>query len=400
MEGLSEDDLIARSGVPAERVRGYVALGVLQPTAQGFRPPDIQLARVFAAFEDAGIAPQQIAELMAQGNWSNAWADLIFPDPFPFSGKTLGELVDGLGLPRPMVERLYSVWQLPRPDWDERVREDDAEVLRVSLVMFEGLARNEDSTVTGAKIFGENVRRIAESQVRYFRAHVEEPLYASGMKMREAIDIAAQLGKSFKDETFHALQILHARHMEHYVMEDVIANLELSLEEAGMAQRRPAKPPAIAFLDLSGYSSLTEKEGDEIAARMAENLGEMVQGAAARHGGRVVKLLGDGVMFHFSEPRDAIHLGLDLVDEAPTRGLPNARMGMHAGPVIYRDADYFGRTVNVAARVADYARPSEVLVTAEAAVAGPPAGVRLVEIGEVTLKGLSRPVSLLQAQRN
>jgi adenylate cyclase len=124
----------------------------------------------------------------------------------------------------------------------------------------------------------------------------------------------------------------------------------------------------------------------------------MVQAAAARHRGRVVKLLGDGVMFHVPDPWDAILLGLDLVREAPERGLPKARMGVHAGPVIFRDADYFGRAVNVAARVTDYARPSEVLVSADAVRSGSPEGVELSEIGEVTLKGLSGPVALYHAR--
>jgi adenylate cyclase len=195
------------------------------------------------------------------------------------------------------------------------------------------------------------------------------------------------------------IDILHTRHMEHYIVEDVISNLELSLERAGLAQRRPKLPPAIAFLDLTGYTSLTEQEGDEVASKLAERLAEMVNGAASRTGGQVVKLLGDGVMFHFGDPAGAIRCGLDLVDEAPAQGLPRARMGVSSGPVIYRDGDYFGRTVNVAARVTDYARPGEVLVTADAVVEPVPDDVAFTEIGDIGLKGVSAPVRLYQAGR-
>ncbi|HEV8563736.1 MAG TPA: adenylate/guanylate cyclase domain-containing protein [Actinomycetota bacterium] len=398
MTGLSEEELIARSGVASDRVRHFIELKILEPAAEGFRPPDIQLARLYEAFDQAGISPEQISALMADGAWSNAWADLIFPNPHPFSEKTLDRLAVELDLPRSLIERTYAAWQLPMPGWEEPVREDDVEYLGVIATIFNGVGRNEDASIPAARIFGDNLRRIAESQVRFFREHVEDPLYSSGLPMRDAIQTAAELGKAFMEKARHGMMLLHARHMEHYIIEDIVQNLELTLEQAGMAQRRPDRPPAIAFLDLSGYTSLTELEGDQAAVRLAEGLGDMVQAAATRHRGRVVKLLGDGVMFHVPDPADAILLGLDLVREAPERGLPKARMGVHAGPVIFRDADYFGRTVNVAARVTDYARPSEVLVTADAAQTGSPDGVELSEIGEVSLKGLSAPVALFLAR--
>jgi adenylate cyclase len=398
MKAFGIEELAARAGVDPARVNRFVELGVLSPGPDGFRPPDIQLARIYLSLDEAGIEAEQIAELTAGGAWSNAWGDLIFPDPTPFSDRTLEELAGDLDLPRTLVERVYAVWQLPRPDWDDHVREDEVELLRIAAFMFEGMGRSEESAMAAARIFSENLRRLAESQVRFFRTHVEEPLYASGIPMREAIDIVSGIGQAFMEQAARVIEILHMRHLEHYIMEDVISNLELSLEQAGLAQRQPKRPPAIAFLDLTGYTSLTEQEGDEAAARLAENLAEMVHEAASRAGGHVVKLLGDGVMFHFAEPAGAIRCGLDLVDESPARGLPRARMGVNSGPVIFRDGDYFGRTVNVAARVTDYARPAEVLVTADAAPEPPPDGVSFSEIGEVGLKGVSAPVHLFQAR--
>jgi adenylate cyclase len=399
MAGLSEEELVARSGVDAARVRRFVELKILDPGHDGFRPPDIQLARLYESLDQAGIAPEQISALVADGAWSNAWADLIFPNPHPFSDQTLAKLASERDLPRSLVERTYAAWQLPMPGWDDRVREDDAECLDLIAVIFNGVGRDEDASLPAARIFGDSLRRIAESQVRFFRDHVEDPLYSSGLPMKDAIQTAAEIGKAFLESANHGMLLLHARHMEHAIVGDVLQNLEITLERAGMARRRPERPPAIAFLDLSGYTSLTEREGDEAAVRLAEQLGDMVRAAATRHGGRVVKLLGDGVMFHAADPADAVRLGLELVHDAPERGLPRARMGVHAGPVILRDGDYFGRTVNVAARVADYARPNEVLVTADAVDAGSAQGYELAEIGEVTLRGLSVPIDLFHARR-
>jgi class 3 adenylate cyclase len=105
-----------------------------------------------------------------------------------------------------------------------------------------------------------------------------------------------------------------------------------------------------------------------------------------------VKLLGDGVMFHFPDPGRAVLCGLELVDRIPLVGLPQARVGLHSGPVVFQNGDYFGRTVNVAARITDYARPGEVLVSEEvvAATDGLQA-VRYQPVGPVSLKGLIAP---------
>ena len=76
-----------------------------------------------------------------------------------------------------------------------------------------------------------------------------------------------------------------------------------------------------------------------------------------------MKLLGDGVMFHFPDPAQGVCCGLELVDRIPEVGLPRARVGLHSGPVVFQHGDYFGRTVNIAARITDHARPGEVLVS-------------------------------------
>jgi len=399
VNGYTDEQLAGLAGVPLDRIRWFMEIGILEPEPGGFRPPHVQLVRVFESLEDAGIAPEDVAKMMADGNWSNAWADMIFPNPTPYSDTTLGEMSDDLGLPLRFVERLYAAWQLPRPGWDERIREDEARYLRGATMVYQGIGRNEEGTLAVARGFGDNLRRIAETQAHFFREHVEDPLYSSGVPMRDGIQIVAATGRQFIDATVDFLSMLYTRHLEHYAFEDIVQNLELALEQSGLGQRKPKDPPAIAFLDLTGYTSLTERQGDRAATDLAGALAETVDEAATRRRGRVVKLLGDGVMFHFRDPRDAIVCALDLVEAVPARGLPPARVGVNAGPVIFRDSDYFGRTVNVAARVTDHAQPGEVLVTADIADGGAPDGVRLDDVGEVGLKGLTAPVRLFRAHR-
>jgi adenylate cyclase len=143
---------------------------------------------------------------------------------------------------------------------------------------------------------------------------------------------------------------------------------------------------------------MTEDSGDEAAADHARSLVDLVRRASMEHAGQLVKMLGDGAMLHFVDASAAVRCGLELVERVSGAGLPPARVGVNAGPLIQRDGDYFGRTVNIAARVADYARPNEVLATAEA-VRGVSSGIEFAQIGEVSLKGVADPVELYTVRR-
>ena len=117
-----------------------------------------------------------------------------------------------------------------------------------------------------------------------------------------------------------------------------------------------------------------------------------------RFGGIAVKMLGDGVMFHFPDPADAVRCASFLLPEVAGRGLPPARVGIHAGPVVFRDGDYFGHTVNLASRITDYARPGEVLVSGSVVESvGEAEGLAFQPIGPVVLKGVSEPIVLYVA---
>ncbi len=119
--------------------------------------------------------------------------------------------------------------------------------------------------------------------------------------------------------------------------------------------------------------------------------------AVVRHDGTLVKMLGDGAMLHFASVDAGIAAALELRESIPDEGLPPARFGIDAGPLIVRDVDFYGRTVNVAARLVDYARPREVLVTADAVEAAKPEAFDFTEIGPVSLKGVAEPVRVFSA---
>jgi class 3 adenylate cyclase len=155
----------------------------------------------------------------------------------------------------------------------------------------------------------------------------------------------------------------------------------------------------MCFLDITGYTRLTSEQGDAAAADLASTFNRMVQRTSHQYAGRAVKWLGDGVMFYFADPGPGVEAALEMVDGAADAGLPPAHVGLHAGPVLFQEGDYFGSTVNIAARIADYARPGEVLVSQAVVEASPDVSAQFTEIGPVELKGVSEATRLHVARR-
>jgi class 3 adenylate cyclase len=170
------------------------------------------------------------------------------------------------------------------------------------------------------------------------------------------------------------------------------------MAKAGIHSRLE-RPPAMCFLDITGYTRLTQERGDEAAAELAATLARLVQRGSVQYGGKPVKWLGDGVMFYFRDPGPGVRAALDMVDELAAAGLPPAHVGLHTGPVLFQQGDYFGQTVNLTARIADYARPGEVLVSEAVADMTQEDGISFRDIGPAELKGVTGTMRLLRADR-
>jgi class 3 adenylate cyclase len=102
-------------------------------------------------------------------------------------------------------------------------------------------------------------------------------------------------------------------------------------------------------------------------------------------------------MFYFSDAGPGVRAAIEMVDGLAAAGLPPAHVGLHARPVLFQEGDYFGQTVNLTARIADYARQGVVPVSQAVANASQEKGIAFGEIGPVELKGESGTVHLLRA---
>lgn len=155
------------------------------------------------------------------------------------------------------------------------------------------------------------------------------------------------------------------------------------------------------FADLAGFTALTEAHGDEHAVELVADFADCLRGLLAEHGAEEVKTIGDAMMLRCRDPVGAIDLGLRIVEEIASRPqFPIVRVGMHTGPAIERDGDWFGAAVNVAARVSGAARGGEVLLTdATRLAAGDLESIELRTRGEQRFKNVKQPIRLFQAGR-
>jgi adenylate cyclase len=152
------------------------------------------------------------------------------------------------------------------------------------------------------------------------------------------------------------------------------------------------------FADIAGFTALTEAHGDEHAAALVDDFCASVQSLLPA-GGEHVKTIGDAVMVRIPDPADAIRFGLRLTSAAIRQhGASAVRVGLHHGPAITRDGDYFGAAVNLAARVSSLAGGGEVLVTGETAALAPELeGVYYEARGRRELRNVREPVELFAA---
>jgi len=401
MNGLSASELADRAGVTEAEVQRLVELGILvaRDGDQPFLAADAQKVRLATACEQAGLPMAGIAAAIRDGRLSFG-----FLEAPPFrrwavrSGRTYRQVSQETGVPLELLGSFLEAIGFARMAPDELIREDELEVVPL---LQRGLVTGILDQVWSSRLgrgFAEGLRLIAGVETEIWQARFMAPVRASGADQQTARERAAQLSIDFLPLVDTALLAAYRRQQELAWIEDMVEDIEAALEAAG-ALGRPERVPAMCFLDLVGYTRLTEEHGDQAAAGLAEALAVLVGRSSREYGGVPVKWLGDGVMFHFRDPAGAVLAALQMVEQFPAAGLPPAHVGVAAGPVVVQGGDYFGRTVNLAARIAAYASASRVLVSERVVEGAPPQGVTFAEEGQVQLEGFAHPVRLLEARR-
>ncbi|MEZ0239712.1 MAG: adenylate/guanylate cyclase domain-containing protein [Chloroflexota bacterium] len=390
-----------RAGVSHEDLDRFVELQLVVPDSDDrLSAGDVRKIGLIDSLVAGGIPLDGMAEAHRVGHMTLDFLDDPSYEHFSALGKlTFVDLSAQTGIPVELLlvirEAIGSAVAQPT----DLVREIELGI--VPMIEAElAMGYPADAVERGLRTMGDSLRRAAVSEADAFAMIVMTPAVnrpgATGADISRAAVVATQRIRPTVDSAL--LAIYHAQ-QAHAWTTNIMLGFERALRHAGLVAH-PARPPAMCFLDVTGYTRLTAERGDAAAGELAEQLRRMVQRTSVQHGGRPVKWLGDGVMFHFRDPGPGVVAALEMAEAMAPAGLPPAHVGLHAGPVLVQDGDYYGATVNIAARIAEYARPGEVLVSHAVVEATSDAPVSFAEVGMVELKGVSEPVRLHIAHKD
>ena len=387
-----------RAGVEPGYVARLIEVGILEPDKDGLLPDgDVRRVRIVQTLEGAGLPLEGLGQAIRSGALSLGFIDSPSYDRWASqSDTTFLSLSERTGVPIALLTVIREAMGSAPPNPEDRVRED--ELLVVPLIQLQHEKGFRPEVIERAlRVYGDSMRRISETESDWWRSEVMMPLLQMGYDAAAMDAASKELSPALSRVSDEAVLAVYHGQQAHSWMRNILESFEAALTSAGLHSRLE-RFPAMCFLDLTGYTRLTEERGDAVAADLARSLAGLVQKDSVRYGGRVVKWLGDGVMFHFPDPGKGVLAALDMVGAAVSLGLPPAHVGLHAGPVLFQEGDYFGRTVNITARIADYARPGEVLVTQEVVDVSSDLAVAFTDIGPIELKGVSGAIDLYSAR--
>ena len=387
-ERLTTSALAKRIDVKPATLKRWADSGVIPGYDGEWTPAAAAHARIVARLRERGHSLQSIREAGAAGRLAFAYAEDLFPDDEATT--TLEDAAAEVGLEPALVERILAAAGFSRGTM-QRLTEDDVQLLRYSEAVL-GAGFPLVAFLQLIRVYGQALAQIADAEVRLFHLYVHEPLMRDGVPGLQMAEEMASLARQILPLASPVMDGLHQRLVAHFVEQDVVGHMEADLAGGGLDLGRLRV--AIAFADLAGYTRLTEELGDDRAVDAVDRFLDAVE-TTLPDDARVVKTIGDGVMVVASDVAALAEWAVGF-QELVRDERPVPRIGIHAGEVVYRDGDYYGREVNLAARVVARAGGGEVLVTRPVARAASP--LRFEPIGEVRLKGFSEPTELFIAR--
>ena len=387
---MSRSEAARRVGVTAQTLARWAQDGLVPHARDGrWTPAAVAQARIVARLRERGHSLEEIRRAMESGRLAFGFVEEMLPAHE--RTHTLEEAAAETGLEPALIERLFLSMGF-NADALEQISDEDLELLRhVAAVLSAGFPLV--ALLQLVRVYGQALAQMADAEVRLFHLYVHEPLMRDGVPGWQMGEEMAELAGALLPLASPIMERVHQRFLTHFVEQDVVGHMEADLDGAPLDLGRLRV--AIAFADLAGYTRLTEEAGEEEAVDAVERFIEDVE-VTLPEGARVIKTIGDEVMIVGSDAAAVVDWAVGFQRlVADRRPLP--RIGVHYGPTLYRDGDYYGREVNLAARVAARAAGGEVLVTRPVVdLAG--RHLEFERIGEVRLKGFDHPTELFLAR--
>lgn len=311
------------------------------------------LARVRTLLLEAGADEQAIERAVADEVLDLLTVDLLLvPAKQQYSPR---EVSDMTGLPLETLQRLWRALGFRQAADDDRVLTAmDVDAVRNLQQLLQLGVTEMDSALQLARVIGSSMARIAEAGL--LRG-------GEALKPDEDSVLAADAFASVAEDTVPAmgrlLEFAWRRHMQ------AVARRQVMLR-AGGAHAGTGPELAVGFADMVGFTLLSQHLRDDELAAVVRRFEDISYDIVTACGGRVVKTIGDEVMFVVGDVVSAARIAVGLAEAyADDDLLSDVRVGMAFGPVLIRDGDYFGPTVNLASRIVRIADPGTVLVSDE-----------------------------------
>jgi adenylate cyclase len=337
---------------------------------------------------DRGHTLDDIRDAGRAGRLAFGYVEDLFPRAE--GGVDLETAAADTGLQPALIERIFASLGMPQLR-DGLISEDDLQLLRyIAAVLASGFPLV--AFLQLVRVYGQALSQIADAEVRLFHLYVHEPLIRDGVPGLEMAEEMESLARELLPLASPMMDHIHQRFLAHYVEQDVVGHMESDLEEGALDLGRLRV--TIAFADLAGYTRMTEEQGEEEAVSAVERFVEAVEYTLPDEA-RIIKTIGDEVMIVGPDAAALVDWAVGFQELMTER--PRPRIGMHAGEALYRDGDYYGRAVNLAARVAARSGGGEVLVT-RPVVDSAGTHLEFERIGEVKLKGFRQATELFLAR--
>jgi adenylate cyclase len=397
-EALSAADVAARAGVDVADVERMAALGLCSSSEDRFGAGDVRRVILGVACERAGLPLDAIAESVRERRLSFAFLDApVYERWAERSSRTYREVAEENAIPFESMRVTLEAMGFASMEPDDHIREDELEIMPLMRLSFGSGVMDASWFVRLGRAYADGIRRLTQAENEVYHERLEQPFLDQGKTQAEAMEAASAMAGEFIPLVDRTLIAMVRRQQELNWTEHLVEHIEDDLERSGRLGRSE-RLPAMAFVDLAGYTRLTEERGDDAAVEAASTFAEIVEREALAHGGTPVKWLGDGVMVAFRDAGGAVAAVLRLVEAVPGAGLPPAHVGLAAGRVVAYAGDYFGRTVNMAARLSAHAAAGRVLVNdATVDALRDEAAVRFTELASLELKGFAEPVRVFEA---
>ncbi len=388
-DAVSLEALAAAVQEPAERVRRWADLGLLPGDGNHFRSDAVDRASLIGFAIRRGITAEAIARICADDDVIGRFRAMI-AGTGSRSMHRIADVARETGLDETVVRRLFVASGLGD---QPQAFDEDVEMLRGLAVALDA-GMPVDALVQVTRVLNDALTRVAEAETRLFHFYVHERLRAEGLAGAELDAASEEVSAPLQDLIEPALLYFHRKAWQRALREDMV--LHLAEDVAGDDGAVGRMAVAVLFVDLANFTPMTELMGDTAAAVVIERFSDLVREAAIECDGRVLKQIGDEFMLVFQSGTQAVSCGRSIMAKAAAeQQFPDVRLGAHAGIALYREGDYLGATVNVAARVASQADQGQFLVT-DAVRRELAEGVALEHAGWRSLKGVADKVELFE----